>query len=240
MLGHFGRGKSKHRPRNDPKLYNGEYPFIQTGDVRASAGRITGFSQTYNDVGLAQSKLWPAGTICITIAANIAETGILQLDACFPDSVVGLIPSKMVVGEYVEMFLRTAREDVERYAPATAQKNINLDILSDIAVPMPPLDEQLAIANLAASALSEIDALVRAIGDAEDRIIAVRQSILTAAFSGKLVPQNPGDEPASVLLDRLRAERAATGGARVRRQRSSGQVRSPAIGVEPPQPRCDP
>src|SRR5690606_11642952 len=85
----FGRGKSRHRPRNDPKLYGGEYPFIQTGDIRNCDGFVVDHSQTYNEVGLAQSKLWPEGTVCITIAANIAETGILGFDACFPDSVIG-------------------------------------------------------------------------------------------------------------------------------------------------------
>ncbi|AHK80691.1 restriction modification system DNA specificity protein, partial [Ectothiorhodospira haloalkaliphila] len=87
----YGRGKSKHRPRNDPKLFGGKYPFIQTGDVRNSDHLIVDYSTTYNDLGLAQSKLWPKGTICITIAANIAETGILDFDACFPDSIIGLV-----------------------------------------------------------------------------------------------------------------------------------------------------
>jgi type I restriction enzyme S subunit len=85
----FGRGKSKHRPRNEPKLYGGKYPFIQTGDIRNADHFVTEYSQTYSEAGLAQSKLWPKGTICITIAANIAETAILGFDACFPDSVIG-------------------------------------------------------------------------------------------------------------------------------------------------------
>ena len=89
QLGELGRGKSKHRPRNDPRLLGGKYPFIQTGDVRRADTWLREFTATYSDVGLAQSKLWPAGTLCITIAANIAETAILTFDACFPDSVVG-------------------------------------------------------------------------------------------------------------------------------------------------------
>ncbi len=88
-IGIFGRGKSKHRPRNDPVLYeDGTYPFIQTGDVARSSGSIETYGSLYNDVGLAQSAMWPAGTLCITIAANIADSGILTFDACFPDSVV--------------------------------------------------------------------------------------------------------------------------------------------------------
>ncbi len=79
------RGKSKHRPRNDPKLYNGNYPFIQTGEIRgANGGTINSFTQSYNDIGLAQSKLWPKGTLCISIAANIGESAFLGFDDLFP------------------------------------------------------------------------------------------------------------------------------------------------------------
>jgi type I restriction enzyme S subunit len=104
----FGRGKSKHRPRNDQKLYGGKYPSIQTGDIRNANHIITDYSQTYNENGLAQSKLWPKGTICITIAANIAETAILNFDACFPDSVIGIVVNqKKADSDYVEFLLRS-------------------------------------------------------------------------------------------------------------------------------------
>ena len=93
-IGELNRGKSKHRPRNDPKLYNGGYPFVQTGDIRYANKFIRSYSQTYNEIGLKQSRLWPKGTLCITIAANIADTAILGFDACFPDSIVGFTPNQ--------------------------------------------------------------------------------------------------------------------------------------------------
>jgi type I restriction enzyme S subunit len=62
-LGFVGRGKSKHRPRNDPILYNGPYPFIQTADIMASELYITKYSQRYSEKGLAQSKLWDENTL---------------------------------------------------------------------------------------------------------------------------------------------------------------------------------
>ena len=143
-IGIFGRGKSKHRPRNDPVLYeDGTYPFIQTGDVSRSGGSIETYSSLYNDVGLAQSAMWPAGTLCITIAANIADSGILTFDACFPDSVVGLIVHvSFEDARFFEYFLRTAKNDLHEFAPSTAQKNINLGILMDVLIPLPPLAEQ--------------------------------------------------------------------------------------------------
>ena len=91
-IGFIGRGKSRHRPRNAEHLYGGEYPFVQTGDVKAANFKITEFSQTENEAGRAQSKLWKEGTLCITIAANIADTAILGIDACFPDSIIGFVP----------------------------------------------------------------------------------------------------------------------------------------------------
>ena len=113
-IGVVGRGRSRHRPRHAPELYGGPYPFIQTGDIKASGGRITSHSQTYNEVGLAQSRLWPANTMAITIAANIAETALLTYPACFPDSVVGFIPdeSKCDV-RFVEYTFRHLRSGIQ-------------------------------------------------------------------------------------------------------------------------------
>src|SRR6476469_9280784 len=106
-LGEVSRGRSRHRPRYASHLYGGPYPFIQTGDIRASGGRITHHSQTYSEAGLAQSRLWPAGTLCITIAANIAETAILTYPACFPDSVVGFLSNPSLCDvRFVEYMFR--------------------------------------------------------------------------------------------------------------------------------------
>lgn len=208
QLGEFGRGKSKHRPRNDPKLYGGEFPFLQTGTVRASNGRITTYDTTYNDMGLAQSKLWPKGTICITIAANIAESGLLEFEACFPDSVVGLVPDVNVVGEYIEFFIRTERASLDRYAPATAQKNINLEILERVAVPLPPLEEQREIYSKAQEELSKIDDIERTLATGATHSASLRQSILKSAFSGSLVSHNQIDESVSLQQSSISAKRA--------------------------------
>lgn len=187
QLGELNRGKSKHRPRNDPKLYGGPYPFIQTGDVRHASRIITQYEQTYSDAGLTQSRLWPKGTLCITIAANIADTAILGFDACFPDSIVGFIPeSKYVDVKYAEYFLRTAKENIERFAPATAQKNINLEILYDVAVPLPPLMEQRAIIDEIERRLSVADDVEKAEGSNTARAERLRQAILRQAFEGRL------------------------------------------------------
>ncbi|MEZ5645599.1 MAG: restriction endonuclease subunit S [Burkholderiaceae bacterium] len=93
-------------------------------------------------MGLAQSKLWPAGTLCITIAANIADAAVLGFDACFPDSVVGFVPAPSIGrADYFLAFMETAKTHLNEFAPATAQKNINLEILEALLVPVPPLEE---------------------------------------------------------------------------------------------------
>jgi type I restriction enzyme S subunit len=210
-LGDLGRGQSRHRPRNAPELFGGSYPFIQTGEIKSASRTIESYSQTYNDVGLAQSKLWPNGTLCITIAANIAETAFLGFDACFPDSVVGFTANKrLVLPEFVELFVQSVQARVAAYAPATAQKNINLSTLENLLIPYCSLTEQKAIVNRVAQILSVIEKNELEIEEAVCRADALRQSILKKAFSGRLVPQDPNDEPASVLLDRIRAERAVT------------------------------
>lgn len=136
-IGELDRGKSKHRPRNDPALLGGDHPLIQTGDVAASGGRITSYSSTYSEIGLKQSKKWPKGTLCITIAANIADTGILEFDACFPDSVVAFSHSDEFMTEYVQVWLSFLKKNLDEMAPQAAQKNINLKILRDLEMPLP-------------------------------------------------------------------------------------------------------
>lgn len=208
QVGFLDRGKSKHRPRNDPILFDGPYPFIQTGVVRHSGTFITDYTQTYSEQGLAQSKLWPRGTLCITIAANIADTAILDFECCFPDSVVGFTPaSSEVLVRFVELYLRTMKSNIEAVAPATAQKNINLDILQQVAICVPSYKEQVEIINMADAALSNSLKADTDINNDQKLAIRLRQAILKKAFEGKLVPQNPDDEPAEKLLARIKAER---------------------------------
>ena len=150
-LGEVDRGRSRHRPRNAPELYGGPYPFVQTGDIKASGGRITLHSQTYSEIGLSQSRMWPAGTMAITIAANIAETAILTYPACFPDSVVGFVAddSKCDV-RFIEYLFRILRANIqhENVGTGSVQDNINLQTLSRLRFSIPPLSEQRAIAHV--------------------------------------------------------------------------------------------
>ncbi len=157
QLGTVARGKSRHRPRNDPVLYGGQWPFFQTGDVKAAELYLREFTQTYSDTGLAQSKLWPTGTLCITIAANIADTAILAIPGCFPDSVVGFIadPQK-AEARFIKYCIDTLKQGMQNASHGTTQDNLSVDKLLTFDFVVPPVDEQRRIASI----LSAYDDLI--------------------------------------------------------------------------------
>jgi type I restriction enzyme, S subunit len=183
----FGRGKSKHRPRNAAHLYGGKYPFVQTGDIRNADHFITEYSQTYSEAGLAQSKLWPKGTICITIAANIAETAILGFDACFPDSVIGVVanPKEAEVG-FIEYLLQSFKARIQAMGKGSAQANINMGTFEHERFPFPPVGEQKQIVDT----LDDLREETRRLAGIYERKFAaleeLKKALLHRAFSGEL------------------------------------------------------
>lgn len=184
-LGELARGKSKHRPRNDPALYvDGNFPLVQTGDVSRSNGSIKTFTALYNELGVKQSRIWPKGTLCITIAANIADSGMLEFDACFPDSVVGYSPYITDIPvKYFDFFMRTMKSSLEKYAPSTAQKNINLDILSQVFVPCPPLNEFGRIVCKVEILFSLLDTLKSRLQSAQQTQLHLADALTDAALN---------------------------------------------------------
>lgn len=177
-LGILERGVSKHRPRNDPQLLGGKYPLIQTSDVANSGLFIEKFSATYSEVGLKQSRMWKKGTLCITIAANIAKTGILNFDACFPDSIVGFIPNEKTNSIYISYWFSFFQKIIERNAPQTAQKNINLEILSNLQIMLPPLELQEEFAAY----VENCEAIKSSARAKREELLAERAALVTKYF----------------------------------------------------------
>lgn len=156
-LGTVARGRSRHRPRDDKSLYGGTYPFIQTGDVKSAEFYLSNFTQTYNEKGLSQSKLWNAGTLCITIAANIAETAILSFDACFPDSIVGFIPFKTVSNvKFVKYSFEMLKKEMKLVSLGATQDNFSVEKMLKFKFIVPDLKTQEKIADI----LSTYDDLI--------------------------------------------------------------------------------
>ena len=157
-LGTVSRGRSRHRPRDAAFLYGGPYPFVQTGDIKKAGLYLRDYEQTYNEAGLAQSKLWQVGTLCITIAANIAETAILDTEACFPDSVVGFVadPEKADTRFIKYLFDAALKFRYQSFTQGAAQDNLSLAKLLSIKFPVP----ELAVQKKIADTLSAYDDLI--------------------------------------------------------------------------------
>ncbi|OYQ62235.1 N-6 DNA methylase [Pseudanabaena sp. SR411] len=175
------RGKFSHRPRNEPRFYGGNYPFIQTGDiVRANGGKIT-YTQTLNEDGLLVSKMFQPPVVVVTIAANIGDTAVLDFPSCFPDSVVGLTPKEGIEPYFLELMMRTQKQYLNDIAPQAAQKNINIEILKTVKIPVPSLETQKAI-------VAEIEAeqaLVNANRELIERFEKKIQTVLNRIWGGE-------------------------------------------------------
>lgn len=158
-LGDFSRGKSKHRPRNDKKLFEGGgYPLIQTGEVKQANLYINSHKDEYNEFGLAQSKMWDAGTLCITIAANIAETALLGYPMCFPDSVVGFNADKEKTSELFMHYVFTyIKKSIQNSVVGSIQDNINLEYLQNLDFKIPPKQYQDKIVSVLTAIDKQID-----------------------------------------------------------------------------------
>ncbi len=188
-IAYISRGRSQHRPRNEASLYGGDYPFIQTGDIRdANGGTISTFNQTYSEIGLQQSKLWKKGTICITIAANIGETAILGMDACFPDSVVGIIPNNQIVcTDFLNYCLTKEKDELNEIAHGTAQKNINVAILEKVLITYPI---EISIQQSIVARLDALNEKCKTLQSNYEKTLSLcddlKQALLREAFNGEI------------------------------------------------------
>ncbi|WP_017429308.1 restriction endonuclease subunit S [Vreelandella jeotgali] len=192
------RGRFTHRPRNDPAFYGGEYPFIQTGDVAAAkGGGVSYFSQTLSRLGTTASTLFPAQTIAITIAANIADTAILGRPMYFPDSVVGAVVNDSANVRYIELCIRREKRSLDARAPQSAQKNINLQDLRPLLIPFPSQREQNRIAESYEAFMGRLLAERQQMTKLKSEKIALMDDLLTGRVRvTSLLEQAQGTTPA--------------------------------------------
>ena len=184
--GKWERGRSKHRPRNAPDLFGGKYPFIQTGDIANADIYIYEHKQTLSEFGFQQSRLFPKDTLCITIAANIGKVAILTYDCCFPDSVVGFTPFENVDSKFMYYKINDMQKDLEAMAPATAQKNLNLKLLTSVSVQIPTFPEQVEIVRILDIIIEKENKAKQAAEAVLEQIDLLKKSILARAFRGEL------------------------------------------------------
>lgn len=180
------RGKFTHRPRNDPSLYDGDYPFFQTGDVAQAGMYLSDYRQTLNEKGLKVSTLIPKGTILITIAANIGDITILNVDGCFPDSVVGFKPASTMQRNFLYFSMLSMKQVFMQSSIANAQANLNVERIGAISICIPPSSEQTSIIDYLSAASEKLDT---AITIKQDQIAALKEyktSLINAAVTGKI------------------------------------------------------
>jgi type I restriction enzyme S subunit len=180
------RGKFTHRPRNDPSLYDGAYPFIQTGDVAKAGINITEYSQTLNEKGLRVSTLVPKGTIAITIAANIGDVAILGFDACFPDSVVGFLPTAEMEHLYFFYVLKGMKTHFLSLAPKNTQHNLNVERVGGEFIAVPSIEEQLDIIRLIETLDEQTRGMIDVVSKEIQTLKTLRSTLIAHAVSGKI------------------------------------------------------
>jgi type I restriction enzyme, S subunit len=182
-LAKIERGKFAFRPTNDPRFYGGSTPFIQTGDVATSNGRIRSYSQSLNEEGLAISKVFPKGTIIITIAANIGFAAILEFDCACTDSLIGITPNGEVDNEYLNYYLATQQHEMDQKAPRGTQKNINIEFLKPWPVKVPCEKEQRSIASILSACDVKIGVLEREVDLLDELFRALLEELMTGRLS---------------------------------------------------------
>lgn len=180
------RGKFSYRPRNDPRFFGGKHPWIQIGEIESSGKYIKTWNETLNDEGLAISRKFPRGTLLISIAATIGAVGILEFDCCVPDSIVAVTPLEGAESEFIYHYLGYLRTHLEKVAPQSAQKNINLQILSSLPFPTCLLAEQRRIVAYLDDLQAKIDTLKKLQVETQKELDALLPSVLDRAFKGEL------------------------------------------------------
>lgn len=180
------RGKFTHRPRNDERLYDGNYPFFQTGDVARAGKYLSEYRQTLNDFGLRVSTLFPKGTIVITIAANIGDISILDIDACFPDSIVGFEPMDFIDRDFLYNSLLVMKEQFMSSTIKNTQMNLNVDRIGINSITIPSIKEQLAINEYIEIATSKISTAITLKEKEIEKLKEYKSVLINEAVSGKI------------------------------------------------------
>ncbi len=180
------RGKFTHRPRNDSRLYDGKYPFFQTGDVARAGKFLSEYRQTLNDSGLRVSTLIPKGTIVITIAANIGDVAILDIDACFPDSIVGFAPMDILERDFFYNSLVVMKKQFMNSTIKNTQMNLNVDRIGVNSIAIPPLAEQSTIVDFIETKSTKIETSITLQQQQITKLKEYKSILIDNAVTGKI------------------------------------------------------
>ena len=180
------RGKFTHRPRNDERLYDGNYPFFQTGDVARAGKFLLEYRQTLNEFGLRVSTLFPKGTIVMTIAANIGDIAILDIDACFPDSIVGFEPMNYLERDFLYNSLLVMKVQFMSSTIKNTQMNLNVDRIGTNAIVIPSIEEQKQIVEFIETATTKIATAISLKEQEIEKLKEYKMSLIDGVVTGKV------------------------------------------------------
>jgi type I restriction enzyme, S subunit len=182
------RGKFSHRPRNDPRFYDGHYPFIQTGDISRSGRTITEYSQTLNKKGYTISKEFPVGTVVMVITgAKTGEVSILGFNACFPDSAVGFVPQKgRISSDFLYYMFSVLKTGLDSVVIVSTQENLNVERIGALYTVCPPLNEQMSIVEFLDNQMNNFEHAQERIERQIRKLQEYHQLFIANAVTGKI------------------------------------------------------
>lgn len=210
--------------RKKVNYWNGNIPWVSSGEVRFS--RISETKERITEDGLNNSstQINPVGSVLLGMIGEGKTRGqvaILEIEAANNQNCAAIWVSETdVPPTYVYYWLWSRYDQTRQGSSGNNQPALNKTLVEKIPIPLPPVDELNEIVRILTASIEHVSDQEEAVNHALKQSSAQRQNILKAAFSGQLVPQDPNDEPASVLLERIRTERAAAGSG-VRRGRKA-------------------
>lgn len=198
--------------RKESTYWNGDIPWVSSGEVRFTNIRDTKEKISVDGLKNSSTNINPIGSVLLGMIGEGKTRGqvsILDIEAANNQNCAAIWVSETdIPSEYVYYWLWSRYEETRKGSSGNNQPALNKSIVEKIPMPLPPLMELEQLTQLLNIALDGIANQEKFIEHSLKQSAAQRKNILKAAFSGQLVPQNPNDEPASVLLERIKAERA--------------------------------
>lgn len=190
--------------RSNSAYWNGDIPWVKISDIKGKY--VTETEEFITEEGLMNSsaKVFERGTILFSIFATIGKVAILDIDATTNQALVGLKINEFVDKSFLVYALIELSERISNLGKGVAQKNINISILKDVRIPLPPLTEQKQIAEKLDKLFDQIETIKEASNKIPELLKNFRQQVLTYAVTGKLIESTPEPRMLGELIDKLK------------------------------------
>jgi type I restriction enzyme S subunit len=238
QLAQVGTGVTPLRSKSE-YFAGGTIPWVTSGALNDAA--VVRATEYVTELALTQCRLdiYPPGSLLVAMYGEGKTRGKcseLQISATINQAIAALVLELSAIScrAYVKAFLHNSYKKMRAQASGGVQPNLNLQIIKSIAVPLPPLDEQLQITSTLEEQFDQITQQDESAEILLKQSTAQRKNMFKAAFTGKLVPQDSSDEPAGALLERIRGKRdAGTRAPRIPRATTSGSKYATEMPTKP-------